>query len=95
MNTTIDRMIGTVEVDGHRFPTMSPDVRMKRTDELVPGDVVLLPSRVVRTVSQIVPAGYVNSRNEEILTVWYAEGSTPEWSGGNTGAPESRWKVAV
>lgn len=67
--------------------------REVRTVDLQPGDRVELPLGHVRTVSSVTRAGYVNGRGQEILTVWYAEGWTLEWSEGNTGAPDTLWTV--
>ena len=88
------RMIGTVYVDGHRFPAMLPDARALRADELQPGMAVLLPGRRVRTVTTVTPTRHQNMRNETILLVSYAE-QTQDWGPGNTTGPGSIWKVAL
>lgn len=64
-----------------------------RTDQLEAGHRVRLPFGLVRTVMDVVDSGYVNYRDEPILTVRYQEGLTPEWSGGNTAIAESTWEV--
>jgi hypothetical protein len=86
---------GVVKVDGRYFPRMLPDARAKRTDQLEPGDRLLVDGRYVRTVAEVRPTGYVNHRGETILAVVYAEGDTSEWSGANSGAPGTMWKVEV
>ena len=66
----------------------------KRTDELAVGDVLVIEGRHVRTVARVAPNGYVNSRNEPLYNVDYAEGDTAEWCSGNSGAPASLWVLA-
>lgn len=66
----------------------------KRTDQLRPGDRLLVDGRLVRTVQAVAPNGYVNSRNRPLYDVTYVEGHTDEWSGGNSGAAETEWTVA-
>lgn len=65
----------------------------KRTDQLVKGDKVLLVGRHVRTVESVVETQWLNYSNDPILAVFYREGDTTEWSGGNTGAPETLWEL--
>ncbi len=64
-----------------------------RTDQLKRGDVVSLPGGRTRTVAAIQESGYVNSKNEPILTVTYQEGHSGDWSGGNTAIARSPWEV--
>lgn len=68
--------------------------RKRATTDLRPGDRVRLSGGIVRTVARIEPAGYVNYRNEELLAVYYREGHTAEWSGGNSAARGSLWVLA-
>jgi hypothetical protein len=70
-------------------PTMSETTVQKRYDQLVPGDRIVLPysGGIVRTVASAGPNGTVNRRNMPLWTVQYAEGSTAEWSSGNSGLP--------
>jgi hypothetical protein len=65
----------------------------KRTDQLQAGDKVLLVGRHVRTVERVVETQWLNHRNQPILAVLYSEGTTDEWSDGNTGAPGTEWEV--
>lgn len=66
------------------------------TVALRPGMRVALPyGELVRTVSTVAPAGYVNGRGVTIWNVDYAEGRTSEWSGGNTGASDTLWDVVA
>lgn len=66
----------------------------KATLELQAGDRVLLPGGLVRTVAEVVDAGYLGRRGDSLLAVKYREGSTSEWSGGNLAASDSRWELA-
>lgn len=66
----------------------------KRTDQLVIGDRVLLVGRHVRTVSEVRESSWLNHRNQPILYVFYAEGSTADWSHGNSGIASSEWEIA-
>jgi hypothetical protein len=70
----------------------------KRTDELVPGDRLLMPRTndgepIVKVVRDIVDSGYVN-RNE--LTIWTVryEPADNGWSDGNTGIDSTWWTLA-
>lgn len=66
----------------------------KTTLELQPGDRVAIGNgRVVRTVASVAPSGYVNRRNRPLYNVLWREGSTPEWSGGNSGTGDYLWRV--
>jgi hypothetical protein len=66
-----------------------------RTDQLQPGVRIQLPGpNVVRTVDRVVPSEWLNARNETIFYVYYREGSTPEWSEGNSGIASTLWTVA-
>jgi len=65
----------------------------KRTDQLVKGDKVRLVGRYVRTVESVETTPLLNYRGEPILTVFYSEGTTDEWSNGNSGAPGTEWEV--
>lgn len=65
------------------------------TLELAPGDRVLIDGRLVRTIKQVRPNGYLNHRDEPLYSVEYAEGDTPEWSGGNGAAGDSWWKIVT
>jgi len=69
------------------------NITRKRTDQLVKGDKVLLDGRYVRTVERVVETQWLNYRNEPILAVYYSEGTTDEWSDGNTGGPATEWYV--
>jgi len=69
----------------------------KTTLDLQPGDVVLIGwpvAKTRRTVARVVPNGYVNHRDEPLYNVLYAEGDTPEWSGGNSSNGSGTWQVA-
>lgn len=65
----------------------------RRTDQLNPGDRVTV-GRLTRTVREVAPSGYENTRGEPILLVWYREGVTAEWSGGNSAAASTTWELA-
>jgi hypothetical protein len=67
----------------------------RRTDELLPGDRLLINGRYIRTVATVRDSGWLNFRDEPIFSVRYAEGDTAEWSGGNSGIASSLWTVAV
>jgi len=75
------------------FRTADPMPRVKRTDELVLGDLVRLPGGLIRTVDVIKDSGYVNYRNEPILAVMYCEGRTAEWSEGNSSIARGTWEI--
>jgi hypothetical protein len=66
----------------------------RRTDELVPGDVLVIDGRHLRTVSEITPNGYENRAGEALVNVMYAEGPCDGWSGGNSGSPGALWTLA-
>lgn len=66
----------------------------KTTTELIPGDRLIVAKGIERTVSKVTDSGYLNHSNKPILNVHYAEGNTPEWSGGNLGAEDSVWTLA-
>lgn len=67
----------------------------KTTAELLPGDRVVLPGGLVRTVDRVVPNGWLNYRNEPIYNVMYREPAIPGvWSDGNSGIGASLWLVA-
>ena len=66
----------------------------KTTEQLEAGDRVALPSGLTRTVSHLEPSPYLNSRNEPIVYVMYAEGRTAEWSAGNSAIASTRWTLA-
>lgn len=74
---------------------MSAETQEVRTDELEPGDRLLIEGRHVRTVAAVVPLGYVNRLDEPIFAVRYAEGDMPEWSAGNSGIARSLWRRLV
>lgn len=66
----------------------------KTTLELNPGDRVSLGGgQVVRTVALVKDSGYVNRHDRPIYSVLWREGSTPEWSGGNSGTGDYLWTV--
>lgn len=66
-----------------------------RTDELKAGDRVLLPGGIVRTVDRVVESGWLNAKNEPILSVMYREPGVPGvWSEGNSGCARSLWLLA-
>lgn len=52
---------------------MSTETTTRCTDDLTPGDRIILPGGAIRTVSHITDAGYLNYRNERIRTVHYVE----------------------
>ena len=64
-----------------------------KTVALKPGMRIDLWLGQVRTVECVTEAGYVNARGVTIWNVTYAEGSTAEWSGGNSGASDTLWRV--
>ena len=64
-----------------------------QTWQLVPGMRVELPLGHVRTVERVELTGETNYRNEPLYAVTYAEGSTAEWSGGNSGCARTAWQV--
>lgn len=66
----------------------------KTTAELVAGDRLLINGRLVRTVARVERSAFVNYRDEPIFYVMYAEGDTPEWSGGNSGIGSTGWTLA-
>ena len=55
--------------------------------------VVQLYNGLRRTVASVSDSGYVNYRDEPILTVRYREPASVEWSGGNTGHASGLWQV--
>lgn len=66
----------------------------KEVRNLVDGDRVRVAStRIVRTVREVVNSGFVNARNVPLVNVMYREGSTAEWSGGNSARPTDLWEV--
>lgn len=67
----------------------------KTTLQLAPGDRVLLVGRHVRTVETVEPGPFVNQWGAPIFNVLWAEGSTSEWSAGNSGAAETVWTVTA
>ena len=83
------RRVVNVDLLGYAVPVG----RVKRTDELVLGDLVRLPGGLIRTVDVIKDSGYVNYRNEPILAVMYCEGRTAEWSEGNSSIARGTWEI--
>ena len=65
-----------------------------KTSELRPGDRVMLPGGLVRTVGEVKVSEYLNYRNEPILYVMYSEGRTAEWSEGNSSIERGLWFLA-
>lgn len=70
---------------------MNPAV--KRTDELQPGDRVLVPCGPIRTVARVEASGYRVARNAPLFNVMYAEGRTPEWGPGNSALADTPWTL--
>lgn len=83
----------TILNDIDKFADSVSRVLTKRTDELQPGDRVLIGSRLVRTVDRVVPNGYVNYRNEPLSNVMYREPASDVWGPGNSDAPGSIWNL--
>jgi hypothetical protein len=80
---------------------MAETTRTARTDQLRPGDRVvlgagwpLLGAGIVRTVERVEPYEWQWLDGDPvILAVRYREGSTAQWSAANTAVAEQVWTI--
>ena len=81
----------THDMFGDAAHAPEPIIVQRRTDELKPGEsVVLLPTGDAVTVAAITPTAWIGTKGDPILSITYVD-PPAGWSEGNTTTARSMW----